>query len=49
MNECDQVGLSGGCGFDCCVFLRGGCDIADEMVEDASPEDRELYEEIYGE
>jgi len=49
MTECDQIGIGGGCGFDCRVFLRGECDTADEMIEDASHEDFELYLEIYGE
>lgn len=49
MTECDQVGIGGGCGFNCRVFLHGECDIADEVAEDASPEDRELYLEIYDE
>ncbi len=48
MSECDQIGIGGGCGFECPVFLRGDCEIADEVAEDASPEDRKLYEDIYG-
>ena len=49
MNDCDRIGIGGGCGFDCPVFLEGCCEIADEMIEGASDEDRELYFEIYGE
>ena len=49
MNDCDRTGINGGCGFECPVFLRGDCEIADEIAEEASPEDLELYEEIYGE
>ena len=49
MTEYDQIGIGGGCGFDCCVFLRGECTIACEVAENASQEDRELYLEIYQE
>jgi hypothetical protein len=49
MNDCDRIGIGGGCGFDCRVFLRGECTVPDEVADGASPEDRELYKEIYGE
>lgn len=49
MYECHQIGIGGGCGFECEVFLRGDCTIADEVAEGADAEDRELYLEIYGE
>lgn len=48
MTECDSIGIGGGCGFDCDVFLCGECKIAGEMVEDACKENRELYFDIYG-
>ncbi len=49
MNECDQNGIGGDCGFDCSVFLRGECMIADELAEGANPNDMELYRELYDE
>jgi hypothetical protein len=48
-SECFQYGSSGGCDYDCPVFLRGECRNADEMLEGASEEELELYHEIYGE
>jgi len=30
---CHTVGISGGCGYDCPVFLRGDCDIQEEIIE----------------
>jgi hypothetical protein len=47
MNECDQIGIDGDCGWECPVFLRGECSIANEIADGASPENRELYKEIY--
>jgi hypothetical protein len=49
VNECHEVGINGGCGLTCPVWLRGECDIADEALEGCSPEDLALYHEIYGE
>lgn len=49
MTECSQNGIWGDCGFDCSVFLRGECTIADELAEGANPDNMELYLEIYGE
>ena len=34
-HSCHSVGINGGCGYDCPVFLRGDCDIEDEMIEHA--------------
>jgi hypothetical protein len=31
--SCHSVGMGGGCGIDCPVLNRGGCDIQDEIVE----------------
>ena len=47
--DCTIVGINGGCGLTCPVWLRGDCDIAGAAMEDASPEDLALYHEIYGE
>lgn len=33
--SCHNVGINGGCGYECPVFLRGDCDIEDEMIENA--------------
>ncbi len=48
MNECDINGMGGDCGFECSAFLQGDCEIANDIAEDADPEDLELYQEIYG-
>lgn len=47
MTDCDRIGIGGGCGFDCQVFLRGECTIADEMADGANEADYQLYLEIY--
>jgi len=31
-NECFSVGISGGCGTDCFVYLKGECDEEEEMI-----------------
>lgn len=48
MTECDQIGIGGDCGFECRVFLRGECTIANEIAENADRDDLKLYREIYG-
>ncbi len=44
---CFNVGISGGCGTDCFVYLNGDCYEPDEMIErldeDALKEHYELY------
>lgn len=30
--SCHSVGMGGGCGEDCPVFIRGDCENADDMV-----------------
>jgi hypothetical protein len=47
--ECDSIGIMGGCGFECPVWLRGDCLIPDAGLEWATPEEFVLYHEIYGE
>ncbi|MFV1457367.1 hypothetical protein [Bacillus mycoides] len=47
-SDCHQVGISGGCGLDCHVYLSGRCEVHDEMVERfETQEDAEEYEELY--
>jgi hypothetical protein len=33
MSDCETVGLSGGCGTDCPVFVRGECEVEGEVGE----------------
>jgi len=49
MTDCEKIGMGGGCGFECSVFLDGECAIADEVADGADHKDMELYLEIYGE
>ena len=49
MDECDRIGIEGDCGFECPVFLQSDCSIADEMLEEANEEERQIYFDIYGE
>jgi len=39
---CHGVGISGGCGLDCPVLLRGDCDVEDEMYEQSDPKQDNL-------
>lgn len=45
--DCDVVGINGGCGITCPVYLCGECETANEMPY--TPEELALYHEIYGE
>lgn len=33
MSDCDRIGMGGGCGPDCQVFIRGDCELEDEINE----------------
>ena len=48
VTECDIVGIGGGCGTTCEVWLRGECALAEEGMEYYTPEEHTLYFEIYG-
>lgn len=32
-DSCTSIGMGGGCGSDCSVFLRGECDVGHEVLE----------------
>jgi len=34
-SECFNVGISGGCGTECFVYLKGQCEIADEIGKES--------------
>ena len=43
MSSCYVVGLSGGCGYTCPVFMRGECETQAEMIEEMSMENYSDY------
>jgi len=45
MDDCSRNGLSGNCGIDCEVFLRGECTIEDEIKESDEYKNSDLYRE----
>ena len=44
---CFNVGISGGCGPDCFVYLNGECDEPEAMVERLEPSEIESHYELY--
>ena len=52
-SDCFDVGIWGGCGIECPVFVRGDCDVespedfVNEMENKLSLEDIELIKEMY--
>jgi len=46
MSGCYVVGINGGCGLDCPVFLEGECGVPAEMLP-LEGEDLELYNSLY--
>ena len=48
-DECFNVGISGGCGPGCFVYLKGGCDEPNEMIEILEgAEELERHYRLYG-
>lgn len=46
---CFNVGISGGCGPECFVYLKGECDEPQEMIPRLDGiEDRQRHAELYG-
>lgn len=45
---CFNVGISGGCGPDCFVYLKGKCDEPQEMIERLDDEGKRLHIKLYG-
>ena len=46
-SECFNVGISGGCGPDCFVYLKGECDEPQEMIEQLDDAGLKLHAELY--
>ncbi len=49
MSGCYVVGLNGGCGLECPVYLEGECEELGDMANDLEGEAAELHAELYGE
>ncbi|WP_255294071.1 hypothetical protein [Bacillus toyonensis] len=50
VSDCFTVGISGGCGLDCHVYLDGKCEEHEEMIPELrTQEDKELHQELYTE
>lgn len=47
-SECFNVGISGGCGPDCFVYLKGTCDVPDEMLPALDTDGLKRHAELYG-
>ena len=47
-SECFNVGISGGCGPDCFVYLKGKCGEPQEMLPGLDDEGLRLHTEMYG-
>ncbi len=46
-DECFNVGISGGCGLECFVYLKGECEVPEEMVEGLSDAELKRHSELY--
>lgn len=47
-SECHQIGISGGCGLECSVYLEGRCEEHEEMLPHIeTEEDKQEYKELY--
>jgi hypothetical protein len=47
MSDCFSEGISGNCGFECEAFLRGECENAEEALDGATQEQREMLWDLY--
>ena len=47
-SECFNVGISGGCGPDCFVYLKGECDEPQEMIASLDAEGIRRHQALYG-
>ena len=47
-SECFNVGISGGCGPDCFVYLKGQCGEPQEMLPGMDANGLKLHAELYG-
>lgn len=48
-SECFNVGISGGCGPECYIYLDARCHEPGEMVERLDDEELKLHSELYPE
>jgi len=46
--ECFNVGMSGGCGPDCSVYLRGECSESQEIIALLYTDELERHWSLYG-
>ena len=46
-SECFNVGISGGCGPECFVYLNGECDEPQEMLERLDEDEIKRHYELY--
>lgn len=46
-SECFNVGISGGCGPDCFVYLKGECGEPQEMIPHSTEEQLEEHYKLY--
>lgn len=46
-SDCFNVGISGGCGPDCFVYLEGRCEVPQEMLPRLSKKELEMHHELY--
>ena len=47
-SECFNVGISGGCGPECFVYLKGECEVSEEMIERLETDaEMDLHRELY--
>lgn len=50
MSGCEVVGINGGCGGECPVYLDGECGVPGEMFcDEMSVDEKKLHLELYGE
>jgi len=47
-SECFNVGIAGGCGPDCFVYLKGECDEPGEMIPRLEGKEIKRHRELYG-
>ena len=47
-SECFNVGISGGCGPDCFVYMKGQCGEPQEMLPGMDADGLKLHAELYG-
>jgi len=49
MTMCETIGINGGCGCDCPVYLEGDCTEPGEIGEGMTEEQKEFHKETYQE